>query len=268
VPYTVEVHAGKVVKMITLTPIPGQAWSYNSKVSYKQTLKAPFEQEVNVPEQTGRSVIADPEERISEIGEVRARQKSQIQKLADEIVSREGITLLMQPGCGRTMKVTESFDLYKVPYEFVPLKTQAEFGELVQAIGTASGLAPRSARSPVIVENGKPLYDIDDLGAYIKGKQIQYGATPEINKDPGLVLYTKAGCGRCAFAKSYLKEQGVKYIEVDLEKASKETTAMWDRLRAQGTTGTRVQTPVIEHAEKLYHEIPDLQKFLQGLVLR
>jgi hypothetical protein len=41
---------------------------------------------------------------------------------------------------------------------------------------------------------------------------------------------------------------------------------MWQQLREQGFTGSRVQTPIVSSGGRLYHEIPDIKKFLGEIV--
>ncbi len=94
-------------------------------------------------------------------------------------------------------------------------------------------------------------------------------ATPEqqvSSTDEGIILYTKAGCGRCTQAKEYLRSIDVSFKEVDLSSKSSEVDAMWRQLREQGFTGSRVQTPIVSSKGRLYHEIPDIKKFLGEIV--
>lgn len=272
-PYTIVLKAGKTEELITVTPQPGKAWSYNTSLAYKpiveQRLSVSAKEDTNTNQTTAPS--SDPQQidkDESSLSETSILPKSLLDQQAGitEIVEQKGLTLLIQPGCGRSHKVIEAFKLYRIPYEAVEIKTEQEFSEIVSGIGKASGVSPQTASSPVVVENGIPTYDIENLDAFIEEMKKKYGSTDHISKDPGITLYTKPGCGRCVQAKEYLRSLDVSYQEVDLSKKSSAVDAMWDQLRAQGFKGNSVQTPIVLSGGRLYHEIPDIRKFLSELV--
>lgn len=83
---------------------------------------------------------------------------------------------------------------------------------------------------------------------------------------PGLVLYTKPGCGRCTTAINHLKSRKVAFTEIDLEKASVEVNMMWSGLGRQGFQKRSVLTPVIAKDGVYYADVQDLVAFLDKLV--
>lgn len=93
--------------------------------------------------------------------------------------------------------------------------------------------------------------------------------TPETQREriEGIVLYTKPGCGRCTVARQHLNALSKPFTEIDITQQSSEINALWSGLRNQGLKGNRVTTPVIAKDGIYYHEIPDIRKFLDDLVV-
>jgi glutaredoxin len=146
------------------------------------------------------------------------------------------------------------------------MKSKEELSTLIEGIATASGIHPRTASSPVVIENGTPVYVIDDIDAFIDAKTTQYGSADHINQNPGITLFTKKGCGRCDQARDFLRSLDVRFIEIDVNKPSPEVNTMWDRLYAQGFTGGNILTPVIEKNDRLYYDFKDVRQQIAELV--
>lgn len=264
-PYTFKLKAGDTKEVVTVTPKPETSWNYNTSISYTPIVEQQTRTSSNTKPEAKST--QPPSEELNSTEEKSAKPEApDVPKSITEIVERKGLTLLVQPGCGRTMKVTEAFDLYGVRYDMVPLRSMEEFSEKVTQIGQATGIAPREAISPIVVEDGVPTYAVEDLDAFIEAMKKKYGNSDNINKNPGITLYTKPGCGRCTQAKDYLRSLDISYTEVNLTKKSSDVDAMWAGLRAQGFKGGSVQTPIVMREGKYYHEIPDVRKFLGELV--
>lgn len=57
----------------------------------------------------------------------------------------------------------------------------------------------------------------------------------------GLIVYCRSWCGDCRRAKTWLDEQGIPYIEVDVD------DDLEARARAEGFNEGRLHTPTFEH---------------------
>ncbi|MDZ4749131.1 MAG: glutaredoxin [Saprospiraceae bacterium] len=86
----------------------------------------------------------------------------------------------------------------------------------------------------------------------------------ELSSAP-IIVYTQAGCGRCATVKSQMKAKGITYEEVDVNSGSPEANSMWKQLRDGGFTGESVTMPVVKVNGKLHYNIKDLTGFVSGL---
>jgi glutaredoxin len=83
--------------------------------------------------------------------------------------------------------------------------------------------------------------------------------------DNGIIIYTQAGCGRCATVKREMKAKGIPYTEVDVNSNSPEVSNMWKQLRDGGFTGNSVTMPVVKVNGQLHYNIKDLMGFVSGL---
>ena len=81
----------------------------------------------------------------------------------------------------------------------------------------------------------------------------------------GIIVYTQAGCGRCATVKKEMKAKGIQYTEFDVNSNSPEVTNMWKQLRDGGFTGDSVTMPVVKVNGQLHYNIKDLMGFVSGL---
>lgn len=86
----------------------------------------------------------------------------------------------------------------------------------------------------------------------------------ELSSAP-IIVYTQAGCGRCASVKSQMKAKGITYEEVDVNSGSPEVVNMWKQLRDGGFTGESVTMPVVKVDGKLHYNIKDLNGFVSSL---
>jgi glutaredoxin len=80
-----------------------------------------------------------------------------------------------------------------------------------------------------------------------------------------IVVYTQAGCGRCAFVKKEMKAKGIPFQEVDVNGGSTQVNDMWMQLRNSGFTGENVTMPVVNVHGELYYNIKDLAGFVNEL---
>ena len=89
-------------------------------------------------------------------------------------------------------------------------------------------------------------------------------ASPELS-DASVILYAKAGCGRCTFAKKQLNALGISYEEVNTQSNSPEVPNMWAQMRNQGFKGGSITMPVIRVNGKYHYDIKDLESFISNL---
>lgn len=88
-------------------------------------------------------------------------------------------------------------------------------------------------------------------------------ATTDLNK--GIVLFTIDGCGRCAQALSYFKNENIPFKEINVSQSKEDEQKMWEILVNAGFADTSIQTPVVLVDGKAYYNMPDMTSFLQGL---
>lgn len=87
---------------------------------------------------------------------------------------------------------------------------------------------------------------------------------PELSK-ADIILYSKPGCGRCAYVKKQLTSLGIPFEEYSTTSASPEINSMWAGLRNSGFTGGSVTMPVVRAEGKYYYNIPDMEGFVAKL---
>ena len=80
-----------------------------------------------------------------------------------------------------------------------------------------------------------------------------------------IIVYTQAGCGRCATVKRELTGRNIAFKEVDVNSGVPEVNTMWKELRDTGFTGNSVTMPVVKADGKLHYNIKDLMGFVNGL---
>lgn len=85
---------------------------------------------------------------------------------------------------------------------------------------------------------------------------------PELKK--GVVVFSKDGCGKCQYAKNYLKENNIAFKELNISQSDEDQQYMWKALMDGGFSGSSVQTPVIMVDGKIHYNM-DLKAFLSGL---
>lgn len=80
----------------------------------------------------------------------------------------------------------------------------------------------------------------------------------------GVVVFSKDGCGKCQYAVKYLKENNIKFQEINISKSEDDQSLMWKMLMEDGFADTYVQTPVILVNGKANYNM-DLKAFLATL---
>jgi glutaredoxin len=82
--------------------------------------------------------------------------------------------------------------------------------------------------------------------------------------EKGIVVFSKDGCGKCTYAKNYLKDKGKTFKEVNISLSEDDQNYMWQKLQEAGFSGGSVQTPVIMIDGKMHFNM-DLKLFLADL---
>ncbi len=85
---------------------------------------------------------------------------------------------------------------------------------------------------------------------------------PDLEK--GIVVFSKDGCGKCTYAKNFLKEKGKPFTELNISQNEEDQNYMWQKLQDAGFSGGSVQTPVIMIDGKINYNM-DLKLFLADI---
>lgn len=80
-----------------------------------------------------------------------------------------------------------------------------------------------------------------------------------------LTIFTKPGCGRCAYTIEYLKKNNISYTEYSTSDKNN-NTKMWSALRESGKfKGGSISMPVVVINGETYFSIPDLKEFTESI---
>ncbi len=82
-------------------------------------------------------------------------------------------------------------------------------------------------------------------------------------KSDELTLFLEKDCEKCNILISYLNKNHIKYRRLDVRKNGKVFQFMWDNLRGNIPDEDVVTLPVIIHNGKIYHNIPNMQRFIE-----
>jgi glutaredoxin len=238
-PITARVPAGKTVLLVTLTPQPGQAWSYRYNTQYTQIIPAqtpdPVQDNDNeirpwdIPANPAPPPPPPPAESSEEIEEVATPP-------VREVLEPES----HEPPARQTEPVPERMDDTRT--------------ETVPPARTSPPVEREQDVRPVDPSPVPPMYDTPP-----------HRPSGKINKTPGITLYTTPDCLKCDQAKLYLEGQGVKFKEVDISYTTSEVKAMYAQLLEQGYGGP-VVAPVVAHSVNMYFDVPDVRSLLRNLV--
>lgn len=80
----------------------------------------------------------------------------------------------------------------------------------------------------------------------------------------GIVVFSKDGCTRCAFATSYLVDNDIDFKMLNITENEEYNKLMWQKLRENGTANN-VTMPVILVNGKISHSHKDLQSYITTL---
>ena len=80
-----------------------------------------------------------------------------------------------------------------------------------------------------------------------------------------LTIFTKPGCGRCAYTIEYLKKNNIAYTEYSTSDKSN-NAKMWSTLRDSGKfKGGSISMPVVVINGETYFSIPNLKEFTESI---
>jgi len=80
-----------------------------------------------------------------------------------------------------------------------------------------------------------------------------------------LTIFTKPGCGRCAYTIEYLKTNSIAYTEYSTSDKSN-NAKMWSTLRDSGKfKGGSISMPVVVMNGETYYSIPNLKEFTESI---
>lgn len=145
--------AGHIKEMATLTPRPGESWSYGYDVSFTEHFG-----------DTPKS--ADPVTSTPPSNAATAHDSDHASPTATTL-SDARIIVYTKPGCGRCAAVKKQMDDKKLEYELVDVSsTSPEVNNMWQKL-RESGFNGGSVTMPVVRVDGKYYYDIKDLGGFV-----------------------------------------------------------------------------------------------------
>lgn len=154
------VPAGFMKEMATITPRPGELWSYSYDVSITQSVTKP----ISTP-----STPAAPTQPSSPKSPVTTTNSNTPQKIQtpDPALSNADIILYAKPGCGRCTSAKKQ--LTSLGIEFIEVDTHSDSPEVpnMWAQMRSQGFKGGSVTMPVIRVKGQYHYDIHDLGSFI-----------------------------------------------------------------------------------------------------
>lgn len=130
------------------------------------------------------------------------------------------------------------------------------YGYDVSIMQTVAKTVPKATDTPVAASTNTTA----ELSTQINQKPKEASLS-----DAAIILYAKAGCGRCTFAKKQLNSLGIPYLEIDTKSNSPEVPNMWAQMRSQGFNGGSVTMPVIRVNGQYYYDIKDIEGFVAKL---
>jgi len=187
--------------------------------------------------------------------------------------AQDKVTIYAKPGCGRCEYAMEFMKENKIPfiqYNSADDARNDEMWNLVRNTGKYSN--GESITMPVLVFKGNVYFSVDDLDALLssfsgkptKKEEVIQDVDEDI-KGSSPIVYTMAGCGRCNFAREYLKENNIPFIEMSTSD-DKINSQMFEAITKSGKyNGGSVKMPVIVHNSEVYFNIPDLESLLASI---
>ncbi len=147
------VPAGYMKEMATITPRPGEGWSYSYDVSITQTI-------VKTPANSSTTPSIQPKS-------PETTTITQTTPAPGPALSNADIMLYAKPGCGRCTYAKKQ--LTSLGIEFLEIDTHSKSPEVpnMWAQMQNQGFAGGSVTMPVMRVNGKYHYDIKDLEGFI-----------------------------------------------------------------------------------------------------
>lgn len=151
-----ELPGGFMKEMATITPRPGEAWTYGYDVAITQTVSKP------TPQKPGGSTSASTATKTQPGTIAPAVAKTSTSALSDA-----AIVLYAKPGCGRCDLVRKNMNTLGI--KFLEVNTESKSPE-VNNMWTqmrAQGFPGGSITMPVVRVNGQYHYDIKDLQGFV-----------------------------------------------------------------------------------------------------
>lgn len=153
-----KVPAGFMKEMATLTPRPGELWSYSYDVSITQSVSKPTSKQTTTVTPTPSS----PKATVTTTANTQQKIST-----SDPSLSNADIILYAKPGCGRCTFAKKQ--LTSLGIEFLEIDTHSDSPEVpnMWAQMRSQGFKGGSVTMPVIRVKGQYHYDIPDLGSFI-----------------------------------------------------------------------------------------------------
>ena len=151
-----ELPGGFMKEMATITPRPGEPWSYGYDVAITQTVTKP------TPEKPGFTSTAATTTKTQPGIVTPAAAKTATSTLSDA-----AIVLYAKPGCGRCDLVRKNMNTLGIKYLEVNTESKSPEVNNMWSQMRAQGFPGGSITMPVVRVNGKYHYDIKDLQGFV-----------------------------------------------------------------------------------------------------
>ena len=133
--------AGATEEAITLTPTPGQAWSYKTSLSYRP---------------------------VDDKGSGYTINSSNISKQTIKgLTAEKGFVLYTKPECGRCRQARSHLSDKGVRFKEVDLSTQTSEVDAMWLALWEQGFSGKQVKTPVIQVDGKLFYEMKDIPAFL-----------------------------------------------------------------------------------------------------
>lgn len=143
------VPAGYMKEMATITPRPGESWSYGYEVSFTEHTAQEIHQETASPKETSTASIPAPT----------AKPTSQ----------DNSIIVYTQAGCGRCSTVKRELTNRGISFKEVDVNSgKPEVNDMWKELQD-TGFSGNSVTMPVVKADGKLHYNIKDLMGFVNG---------------------------------------------------------------------------------------------------
>lgn len=159
------VPAGFMKEMATLTPRPGQAWSYGYDVSFVEYTGQPVK---SMPIATPKNEIQSTET-TPRVAQTTPPSQVASNPTGSTATAASPLVIYTQEGCGRCAYVKKELTAKGVAYKEVDVNSGVPEVNTMWKQLRDSGFTGDNVTMPVVSVNGKLHYNIKDLSGFVNG---------------------------------------------------------------------------------------------------